>query len=62
MALMRGLRPCRFLFGLRRHNLSPDDGQELVGNHPLVPLFEELAKFHGEMEPRWLRQPPLKKP
>jgi hypothetical protein len=32
---------------LRLHNLSPDDGQNLVGNHPLVPLFEELASLSG---------------
>jgi hypothetical protein len=44
---MRALRPCRFPFGLRLHNLSPDDGQKLVGNHPLVPLFEGLASVSG---------------
>src|ERR1700691_3623716 len=47
MASMRGLRPCRFSFGLRRHNLSPDNGQKLVGNHRLVPLFERLVCFSG---------------
>jgi hypothetical protein len=61
MASMRALRPCRFPFGLRLHSLSPDDGQKLVGNHPLVPLFEGSRVFQGEMEPCWLRQPPLKK-
>jgi hypothetical protein len=45
VASMRALRPCRFPFGLRLHNLSPDDGQKLVGNHPLVLLFEGLASF-----------------
>jgi hypothetical protein len=44
---MRALGPCGFPFGLRRHNLSPDDGQKLVGNHPLLPLFEGLASFSG---------------
>jgi hypothetical protein len=44
---MLALRPCRFPFGLRRHNLSPDDGQKLVGNHRLVPLFEGLVTFSG---------------
>jgi hypothetical protein len=44
---MRALRPCRFPFGLRLHILSPDDGQKLVGNHPLVPLFGGLASFSG---------------
>jgi hypothetical protein len=47
VASIRALRPCRFPFDLRLHNLSPDDGQKLVGNHPLVPLFEGLANFLG---------------
>jgi hypothetical protein len=29
------------------HNPSPDDGQKLVGNHRLVPLFGGLASFSG---------------
>src|ERR1700690_188776 len=47
MASMRGLRPCRFPFALRRYNLSPAGGQKRVGNLPLVPLFEGLASFSG---------------
>jgi hypothetical protein len=41
------LRPTPFSFGLRLHNLSPDDDQKLVGNHPLVPSFEGLPSFSG---------------
>jgi hypothetical protein len=44
---MPALRPTLFSFGLRLHNLSPDDDQKLVGNHPLVPSFEGLARFSG---------------
>jgi hypothetical protein len=61
VASMRALRPCRFPFGLRLHNLSPDDGQKLVGNHPLAHHSKGSQVFQGEMEPCWLLQPPLKK-
>jgi hypothetical protein len=44
---MPALRPTLFSFGLRLHNLSPDDDQKLVGNHPLVPSSEGLARFSG---------------
>jgi hypothetical protein len=45
IASMRALWPSRFSLGLRLHNLSPDDGEKLVGYHPLVPSFEGLASF-----------------
>jgi hypothetical protein len=45
MASMRALRPCRF--GLRRQNLSPDDGQKLAANYPVVLIIRMAGEFSG---------------